>query len=150
MKTLHFAIDINAPKKKVWDTMLEDKTYREWTSAFAPGSYYRGSWDAGADIRFLGLNEDGTESGMISRIEENTPYESVTIHHIGQVMNGKDDTTSDDVKAWGTALEKYRFTENNGVTTVSVDVDTADNFLEMMNDMWPKGLEKLKEIAERS
>ena len=37
MQKLNFKIDINAPKEKVWSTMLEDKTYREWTDSFSPG-----------------------------------------------------------------------------------------------------------------
>ncbi|MEX2593834.1 MAG: hypothetical protein WD426_13755 [Anditalea sp.] len=36
---LHFSKRINAPKEKVWDTMLKDETYREWTSAFTEGSH---------------------------------------------------------------------------------------------------------------
>ncbi len=34
MSKLNFSIVIDAPKEKVWDTMLEDKTYRIWTEAF--------------------------------------------------------------------------------------------------------------------
>lgn len=33
---LHFTITINAPKEKVWDTMLQDTTFREWTAPFNP------------------------------------------------------------------------------------------------------------------
>ena len=43
MEKLHFSISIKAPKEKVWDTMLNDVTYRQWTSVFnPPGSYYEG------------------------------------------------------------------------------------------------------------
>ncbi|MDQ5893468.1 MAG: hypothetical protein QG640_480, partial [Patescibacteria group bacterium] len=31
MQKIHFSIQINAPKEKVWDTMLGEATYREWT-----------------------------------------------------------------------------------------------------------------------
>ncbi len=34
MEKLEFAILINAPRERVWDAMLQDGTYREWTSAF--------------------------------------------------------------------------------------------------------------------
>ena len=37
MDKLNFSIIINASKEKVWNTMLEDKTYRQWTEAFAAG-----------------------------------------------------------------------------------------------------------------
>ena len=54
MQKLHFSIVINAPKKKVWHAMLDDKQYREWTEAFNPGSYYKGDWSKGSKILFLG------------------------------------------------------------------------------------------------
>lgn len=37
MKKLHFSTTINAPKEKVWHTMLDDSTYREWIKAFSDG-----------------------------------------------------------------------------------------------------------------
>jgi hypothetical protein len=45
MDKLNFSIIINASKEKVWNTMLEDKTYRQWTEAFASGSHYIGNWN---------------------------------------------------------------------------------------------------------
>lgn len=50
---LKYSITINAPKEKVWHTMLDDKTYREWTTEFNPGSYYEGDRKEGSEIRFL-------------------------------------------------------------------------------------------------
>ena len=65
MKKLHCSIEINAPVKKVWDTMLEDATYRQWTGAFNPGSFYKGSWEKGSKILFLGPDPNtGKEGGM--------------------------------------------------------------------------------------
>lgn len=43
MKKIHSEITINASPEAVWNVMLEDDTYRKWTSAFAEGSYYKGS-----------------------------------------------------------------------------------------------------------
>ena len=43
MQKMHFSTTVNAPRKKVWDTMLEDSTYRDWTTAFnQKGSWYEG------------------------------------------------------------------------------------------------------------
>lgn len=55
MKTLHFTIQINAPRDKVYNTMLglENKTaYESWVSVFNPTSTYEGNWDKGSKIRF--------------------------------------------------------------------------------------------------
>jgi uncharacterized protein YndB with AHSA1/START domain len=149
MKKLHFETKINAPVKKVWHTMLDDQTYREWTKAFGNPGYFEGSWDKGSDIRFIGPEEDGTVSGMISKIADNRMYEFISIKHIGMIMHGVEDTTSDEIKKMGDAYENYTFSEENGVTTVKVDLDVMDDWADMFNEMWPKGLEKLKEMAEK-
>lgn len=149
MQKLHFSIQIKAPKEKVWDTMLSDKTYREWTEPFQKGSYFEGSWDKGSSIKFLAPDENGKLSGMISEISENRPYEFISIKHLGVVQNGVEDTTSDEAKSWSGALENYTLKETNGITQVLIDTDSDDKYKDMFNQMWPKALQKLKEIAER-
>jgi hypothetical protein len=149
MEKLNFSIVINATKEKVWDTMLEDKTYREWTEAFSPGSHYVGSWNKGSKILFLGPNEQGVMGGMVSRIKENRKHEHISIEHLGMVQDGKEDTTSDEVKQWAGSLENYTFKDFNGKTELLVDMDINDDYKEMFEDMWPKALNKLKELAEK-
>ncbi len=150
MHKIHFSIHINAPREKVWNTMLGDATYREWTMPFNPGSYYVGSWDAGSEIRFLGPDPvTGEEGGMFSQIAENRLHEFVSIEHKGIITKGVVDTTSEEVKKWTPAFEKYTFTEKDGGTEVSVDIDVAEEYKDMFNDMWPKALQLLKEIAEK-
>jgi hypothetical protein len=149
MQKLHFSIHINAPKEKVWNTMLDNKTYREWTSVFSPGSDFVGNWDKGSKILFVGPNNNGKTSGMVSRIAENRPYEFLSIEHLGVVNDGVEDTTSEAVKGWVGALENYTFREVDGVTEVIVDMDSTDELSDEFNKMWPKGLQKLKELAEQ-
>ncbi len=80
MKTLHFSTTINAPKKKVWHTMLDDSPYRDWSSVFKVGSFYRGDWSEGSKILFLGPDPTtGAEGGMVSRIAENRKYEFISV-----------------------------------------------------------------------
>ena len=38
MEKLKFSININAPREKVWDVLLGEKTYPQWTSVFSPDS----------------------------------------------------------------------------------------------------------------
>lgn len=150
MQKLHFSTTVNAPKEKVWDTMLQDRTYRVWTSEFNPkGSWFEGDWSQGSTIRFLGPGEDGKPAGMVSRINQNRPHEFVSIEHLGFIHDGKEDTTSEAVKKWTPAFENYTFRETNGQTEVLVDMDTDDEHKKMFEEMWPKALEKLKELAER-
>jgi len=49
---------------------------------------------------------------------------------------------------WANGLENYTFEENNGTTTITVDFDCTEEFLDYMNETYPKALDKLKEICE--
>ena len=150
MQKLHFSMLINAPKDKVWHAMLDDQPYREWTKAFNEGSYYKGSWEKGSKILFLGPDPNtGEEGGMVSRIAENKPYKFISIEHLGIVQNGVEDTTSEAARKWAPAFENYTFNDQDGVTEVLVDIDVEDEHAQMFNEMWPKGLRKLKELAEK-
>jgi len=109
MKTLRFEILIHAPREKVWRTMLEQDTYRIWTAEFMAGSYYEGSWEQGERIRFL--SPEG--GGMTAVIDENRPFEHISVRHLGEIREGVDDTESDAVKSWaGNAFERYTLTFN--------------------------------------
>lgn len=151
MHKLNFSIIINAPKDKVWSTMLDDATYRVWTEAFAAGSHYVGDWSKGSKILFLGPNPTtGKMGGMVSRIKENRLHAYISIEHLGMVNDGEEDTTSEAVKAWAGVHENYTFKEKDGKTEVLVDMDSSGGeFEEMFKDMWPKALQKLKELAEK-
>jgi uncharacterized protein YndB with AHSA1/START domain len=149
MQKLKFSIEINATKEKVWNTMLEDKTYRIWTEAFSKGSHYIGDWSKGSKILFLGPNENGEMGGMVSRIKENKKYEFISIEHIGMVQDGKEDTTSEAIKVWAGALENYTFKDKSGTTEILVEMDSNEEYTEMFEGMWPNALQKLKELAEK-
>ena len=145
MKTLRFEIAIRAPREKVWRTMLEQDTYRIWTAEFMAGSYYEGSWDQGATIRFL--SPDG--GGMVAVIDENRPFEHVSIRHLGEIRNGADDTESESVKSWsGNAFERYTLREEDGNTRLEVTCDVTPEYEAMMNDAWPRALQRLKTLVE--
>lgn len=150
MEKIHEEIFIDAPKEKVWDTMLSDAAYREWTKPFNPGSYFKGSWEEGSKILFLGPDPEGGEGegGMVSFIKENRPFEFISIEHQGIIANGVEDTTSEDAKKWTPAYENYTFTEEDGGTLLSVDVEVAAEYVQMFKEAWPKALEELKRLAE--
>src|SRR3989338_9148113 len=132
MRKLHFSILINAPREKVWHAMLDDKPYREWTTAFNHESYYKGDWSKGSKILFLGPDpKTGKEGGMVSRIAENKPYEYISIEHMGIVQDGVEDTTSETARKWSRAFENYTFKEKDGKTEVLVDMEVENEYAEM-------------------
>lgn len=152
METLRFSQRINEPREKVWDVMLSDATYRKWTSVFNPGgSYYEGSWDEGETIRFYGPDPvSGKLGGMLSRIKENRKPEFISIEHFGMIVDGVEDTSSDEVKKWTPAYENYTFNEMGNSTEVVVEIQIVEEYAKMMTDTWPKALEALRDLAEKS
>ncbi|NIJ52732.1 SRPBCC family protein [Dyadobacter arcticus] len=151
MKKLQFEVNINAPVTKVYDFMLgttSKSTYEQWTSLFNPTSTYEGTWDKGNKILFVGVDEKGEKGGMVSKIVENIPNQFVSIHHYGLLKADKEVTEGPEVEKWANGFENYTFEENNGTTTVIVDLDTTEDFVDYMNQSYPKALDKLKELCE--
>ncbi len=144
LQHLRFSTHIAAPVARVWATMLELDTYRDWTSAFCEGSTYEGSWAPGACIRFLAPSGDG----MVAEIAENRRHAFVSIRHLGLIANGIEDTTSEAVKAWAPTCENYRFTPEAGGTRLEIEQDIPAEWAAMMNETWPQALARLKALCE--
>lgn len=148
MEKLHFSVIIKAPKEKVWDIMFGKDSYPKWAASFKVGSHYLGNWSPGSRMLFLAPGETA-ESGMVSQVVQNRPYELISLEHLGVVRNGIQDTSSDAVMRWSGAREEYRFRETDSGTEVLVDTDTTDEYRKMFQTVWPKALKKLKELAEK-
>ncbi len=146
---LHFEITIQASPKKVYQSVIEDQTYREWTEPFSSGSYYSGSWEKGAKIKFLGPGKSGELMGMVSRIEENIPYQYISIEHLGLVIGESEIYNGPEVDKWKGIHENYTFEDLNGGTVFKVDLDDTGEMREFFLDTWPVALRRLKEISER-
>ncbi|MGE5419757.1 MAG: SRPBCC domain-containing protein [Chloroflexota bacterium] len=146
---LHFETEINRDAETVYHTMLDESTYREWTSVFNPDSHFKGSWKKGSKILFTGTGKEGKEEGMVSRMKENIPGKFVSIEHLGILKNGVEITCGPDVDDWQGALENYTFHSRAGRTIVGVDIDANTQFMGYFTETWPKALEKLKEICEK-
>lgn len=151
MKKLQFKTDINAPAAKVYSAMLglDDKaTYEAWVAEFNPTSTFEGSWEKGTKILFIGTDENGEKGGMVCEIAENIPNKFVSIRSCGFIKGDTEITTGEDVEKWTGGLENYTFEGNNGITTVTVDIDMADDYVDYFNQAWPKALDKLKSMLE--
>ncbi|MCO5242133.1 MAG: SRPBCC domain-containing protein [Chitinophagaceae bacterium] len=151
MEKMQFKVSINAPVSKVYDIMLgisNKLTYEQWTALFNPTSTYDGNWEKGSKIQFIGTDEKGEKGGMVSEISDNIPNRFVSIRHYGLLKANVEITEGPEVEKWANGFENYTFEENNGTTTVTVDLDTTEDFLDYMNQTYPKALDKLKEICE--
>lgn len=148
LETLHFEVRIRANAEKVYQTMLQRDSYTAWTAVFNPSSHYKGSWDKGSKILFLGTDKNGNTEGMVSRIKENIPNKFVSIEHLGLVQNDVENTSGPEVAGWAGALENYTFTEAEGETLLAIDVDANQEFKTYFADTWPKALQALKALCE--
>ncbi len=148
MKKLQFKIDIDAQVEKVYETMLGKSTFKQWASEFNPTSDYEGSWEKGAKILFIGINESGKREGMVGKIKENIPYEFVSVRYEGILDGDKEITQGSEVEGWAGSHENYSFSENGGTTTLTVEVDVHDKWMDYFHETYPKALEKLKQLCE--
>ena len=146
MKNLEYKIHINAPKQKVWKTMIQRGTYEQWVAASWPGSSYEGKWNEGEKIKFVSKNGSGT----LALIEVFKPYDYISAKHIAALLEGgREDYDSDIAKGWIGTMESYTFNERNGETDLTVEIKTNPVWQKMFDDGWPNALKKLKEICEQ-
>jgi hypothetical protein len=146
MKQLTYTATIKAGKQKVWETMLHPTSYKEWVNAAWPGSFFEGKWEEGESLKFMTADRSGTLATLV----EHRPYDYSLASHAA-VLNagGTEDLDSDIAKSWIGTTECYTFTEQKGVTVLSVVLTIYPQWEKMFNDGWPKALAKLKEICER-
>ena len=106
MKKLEFKIDINASAKKVWDTMLNLETYREWVSVSWPGSKYQGQWKKGENLKFTSSDQGGTMATVV----ELRPNEYLLANHVAVINpDGTEDRNSEIAKGWIGTTESLHF-----------------------------------------
>lgn len=144
MKTLEFKTRINASPEKVWEVLLGKDTYPIWTAGFAEGSNVKTDWKKGSKAIF----GDGKGNGMVSEIAENIPHKFLSIRHLGDLINGKEDLDSEAVKEWAGAHENYTLNEVDGQTEWLVSAEIVESFEDYMLKTWPLALQKVKELAE--
>ena len=145
MKQVEYKVQINAPREKVWKTLWEDKTYREWTKVFHEGSYAESDWKEGSKILFLGPGK----SGMYSMIDKMVPNEKMYFKHLGEVKSGVEQPIDESTKSWSGAKENYTLTEKDGGTELKAEMDSTDEMYDYFKDKFPKAMQLVKEISEK-
>ncbi len=138
------AIDVDAPRERVWEVLTGDATYRQWTAEFAEGSYAETDWQEGSNVRFLG--PDGT--GLVGRVAASRRPELLDVEYVGVVGGGSDDTESELARAWAGTHETYRLTEAGGGTHLAISAPMEDAYYDDMVGAWDRALATVKELAE--
>lgn len=146
MEKIKFEIEIDASAEKVWDVLWNEATYPEWTSAFGHGGKAISDWNQGSKVLFMG-DDSG---GMLGIIDTKIPNEFISIRYVGIIANGVEDQTSEEAKKWSGMLEDYTLKHSNGKTNLTMEMDILEEYKADFLKMWPKAMEKIKEIAERN
>lgn len=140
MTRLLFFIEIQAPTALVWRLMWAPETFGLWMSPMGNGHYYEPSLIQGGSVRWLTPSGDG----MYGKVKELTPGEKIVFEHHGWIskgINSLEDTFSSE--------EKYMLHGDENKTKVTIEVDTFDEYTEMMQEKYPLVLAELKKIAEQ-
>lgn len=142
LQTLAFSVRVNAPAEKVWDILWSKEGYRQWTAPFCEGSYYETSaFEEGNTIRLL--SPDGKGLNSILHTVEYPKY--LAFQHIGEIDNFKEVTPD----GWEKAMETYEIIPLNTGVEVITRVETAPEYVDHMNRLFPLALNELKRLAEK-
>ena len=143
MKKQHFSIKIKAPKEKVWQTLFDDKTFRDWGSIIDEGQYMVGELAQGNEVQFI---SSVSGFGVTSVIEKLIPHEYVAFKQIADTMDSGEQERE---KEWTGGMESYELVEKNGITNLIVKIDVPPGQEETFKVRFPKALERVKILAEK-
>jgi len=145
---LRFEISIGAKAEKVYRILLDPDHYKEWTAPFNPDSHFKGNWEKGTQMIFLGTDEKGNQGGMVSRIRENIPGKYVLIEHLHGFRREQEITPDPEADEWTGATERYFLIEKNDTTKLQIDMDVTPEFKSYFMETWPRALKIIKTLSE--
>ena len=146
MITLQYEISIDASAQKVWNVMWDTHTYSQWTRFFSPSSRMQSDWKIGGETLF----QDASGDGMLATIVELEQFKKVIFQQQGILKQGVVDHLSDEAQQWCGGLEKYFLNEVDGVTHLSAQVETSEQYIEIMDRGFQQGFAVIKQLAEQS
>ncbi len=140
---MQFSIEISATKEMVWNTLWQDKTFREWAGIIDPGTYMVGDLKEGNEIQFI----SGNGYGVTSLVEKLVDGEFTLLRHSADTQ---DEGKREREREWTGGQESYSLTEKDGTTTVSVTFDVPPEMEEYFAVNYPKALDRVKILAENN
>jgi hypothetical protein len=143
MQKQQFSVEIKAPRERVWNTLWEDKTFRDWANTVDEGTYMVGELKEGNEVQFI---SSVSGYGVTSLVEKLTLNEFVSFR---QIADTKDSGEREREKEWTGGTESYSLAENDGVTTLTVDIDVPPGQEETFRVRFPKALERVRILAEK-
>ncbi len=142
MRMMQFQIKINAPKEKVWSTLWEDNTFRDWANIIDEGMYIKGLMNEGEIIEFISAVNG---YGVTSFIEKLIPNEYVLFFHNADTKESGTQLREDE---WTGGTESYCLDEKDGITTLVIKIEVPLELEEIFSDRLPRALQHIKALAE--
>ena len=139
---MQFSTEIQAPREKVWNTLFDDETFRDWGNIIDEGQYMVGELKEGNEVQFI---SSASGYGVTSLVEKLVPNEIVLFR---QMADTKDSGEKEREKEWTGGTESYSLVENNSITNLTVNIDVPPGQEETFKDRFPKALERVKMLAE--
>ncbi len=143
MKEMQFSLEIHASKVRVWDTLWQDETFRDWAGIIDPGTYMKGVLKEGSEVEYISA-ENGY--GVTSLVEKLIPNEFLLLRHSADTQESG---AREREKEWTGGAESYSLKEEDGITTLTVAFDVPPELEEYFKVHYPKALERVKVLAER-
>ncbi len=141
MKEMQFLITIGAPKERVWDTLWQDTTLREWAGIIDPGTHMTGDLKQGGEVQFISANG----YGVTSLVEKLVPGKLLLLKHRADTQGNGEQPRENE---WTGGKESYSLSQQHGTTTLTVAFDVPEDMEEYFKSKYPKALQKVKELAE--
>jgi len=142
MEKIQFSIEIEAPKERIWNTLWEDKTFRDWASIIDEGLYMVGEMKGGKEVQFI---SSVSGYGVTSLVDKLIVNEFVLFKHM---VDTKERGEQKREKEWGGGTESYILKERGDMTTLTVELDVPPEQIKTFKDRLPKALKRVKELAE--
>lgn len=140
---MQFSVEINAGKQRVWDTLWQDETFRQWASVIDPQTYMVGELKVGNELQFTSA---ASGYGVVSLVEKLVPAEFLVLRHRADTQGGGGKERE---KQWTGGQETYTLTEKNGTTTLTIALDVPAELAQQFKVSYPKAMEQVKVLAER-
>jgi len=141
MKEMQFSVEINATKQKVWNTLWQDKTFRQWAGIIDPGTYMIGELKEGNEVQFI----SGNGYGVTSLVKKLVVGESLLLQHRADTQGGGEREREEQ---WTGGEESYSLVGDDDSTVLTVTFGVPPELEEYFRENYPKALDKVRELAE--
>lgn len=144
MLELEFSIRIDQSKEKVWITLWDKQSFRDWANNIDEGTYLKGNLVEGNEIQFI---SSVNGYGVTSLVAELIPNQYILFKHAADTQNTGAETRD---KQWTGGSESYTLVEENNSTLLTIRSEIPEELVDYFNRAMPIALNRIKELAENT